>query len=47
MPLTTANVTENNQNGGSFIKEMFSTFIYIAPNRLDKHILCLDNTLEK
>lgn len=34
VPLSTANVTENNHNGGSFIKKLFLTFIYIPLNRL-------------
>lgn len=34
VPLSTANVTENNHNGGSFIKRLFPTFISVPLNRL-------------
>ena len=34
VPLSTANVTENNHNGASFIKKLFPAFIYIPLNRL-------------
>lgn len=38
VPLSTANVTENNHNGGSFIKKLFPMFIYIPLNRLYKSV---------
>lgn len=41
IPLSTANVTKNNHNGGSFIRKLFSTLIYIPLNRLYKSVFFL------